>query len=143
MHRQITPVAKHDRVRVLRFVVVANRAFAVFERQGGCFLRDVFGLFPSRVQPFLLYSDPYEARGGEGRRKWRAYEVEPLLLNFVHNDFEDFVRDRSVTVTFSVDVEGVEPDLVWCGAREALVVCFRGKTRKRWRMGRRKGENTE
>jgi len=46
---------------------------------------------------------------GVGRE---AHEVKPLLLDLVHDDFEDLVRDRHLTITLAVCIHAVQPDLV-------------------------------
>lgn len=156
MHGQVAAVAEDDRIRVFRLVVVANGAFRIFRRKGVALLWDVFRLFRTRnsrpsavILSFGLRRGNGKAarRGLKQKEKKRAYEVKPLFLDLVHDDFEQLVRDGRVTVFLPVGVEHREPDLV-CGSIvvEDQSACFQlerreggGKRRgKKPRNGRRR-----
>ena len=82
MDCEVAPVAKDDRVRVFSLAVVADRTGRLLGRHGRLWVRDPLG------------------------------EVEPLLLEPIHDDLKQLVRHLIRVVPLALSVDVVEPLLV-------------------------------
>jgi hypothetical protein len=92
MHSQVAPVTEDDGIRVLSFSVIANPTGRVLRGKRGLGVGDE----------------------GTGGRDATTHEIEPLLLEPIHNDLEQLVRDRVRVLLSAFSIEVLEPFLV-CG----------------------------
>jgi hypothetical protein len=76
MNSEITPITEDDRIGILSFSIITDRAPRVLYGQMRSRLRYTFDLLHQRsTRP----------------SKNRTNQVEPLLLQFIHDDFKDLV----------------------------------------------------
>lgn len=80
VNREITAVAEYDGIAVVGLGIIANGACRVFRRERQIGFRNMFGL-EIDIQEL--------SQGG----RYATHQVEPLFLQSVHHDLEDFIRD--------------------------------------------------
>jgi hypothetical protein len=99
MDGQVAAVTEDYSVRVLSFPVITYCTFGVFDRE---------------MRSRLWYPLALDVSGTlGGRRQSKTDQLEPLLLQFVHQDLEYFVRDRTRLLFLTFSIDRVEPCLVW------------------------------
>jgi hypothetical protein len=77
MNSQITPITEDYSIRILSFSIIADGTSRILHRQMRSRLRDTFD---------LLHQPRYQAL-----LRMRTNQIEPLLLQFIHDDFKDLV----------------------------------------------------